>query len=94
MYGLPAVAVVGGGASDGIAEGVNGLIVRNDAVAFSEAVLSILGNESLAARLSDGAAKASRDRGVGAMTDRVLEVYEEAIGRHQQIVPRNQFAWI
>jgi 1,2-diacylglycerol 3-alpha-glucosyltransferase len=94
MYGLPAVAVVGGGASDGISEGANGLIVRNDPVAFSEAVLSVLRNESLAARLSDGAAKASRDRSVGAMTDRVLEVYEEAIGRHQQIVPRNQFAWI
>jgi 1,2-diacylglycerol 3-alpha-glucosyltransferase len=94
MYGLPSVAIVGGGASDGIEEGVNGLIVRNDPLAFADAVLSVLHQESLAARLAEGAARSSRDRGVGVMTDRVLDVYREAIGLRGQTVSRNQFAWI
>jgi len=93
MYGLPAVAVIGGGASDGIEEGVNGLIVRNDPQAFADAVLSVLHSESLAARLAEGANRASRDRGVGAMTDRVLNVYHEAIGNYERVAPGSNFAW-
>jgi glycosyltransferase involved in cell wall biosynthesis len=93
MYGLPAVAVIGGGASDGIEEGVNGLIVRNDPQAFADAVLSVLHSESLAARLADGANRASRDRSVGAMTDRVLNVYDEAIGNYERVAPGSNFAW-
>ena len=78
-YGLPAVAVTGGGASEGIVEGENGFIVRNDAAAFAEEVLHVLGQENLHARLSDGAVKSVRRQGTDAMCDRVVEVYRQAI---------------
>ena len=94
MYGLPAVAIAGGGASEGIEEGVNGLIVRNDASEFSSAVIRVMNNEALASRLTEGAARASRDRSVGAMADRVVQVYHEAIGDAQPTPESKKLAWI
>jgi len=78
-YGLPAVAVLGGGASEGIADGVNGFTVKNDAAAFAEAVLRITADEILQAKLSEGALKTSRNLGTDAMIDKVIEVYRSVI---------------
>lgn len=87
-YGLPAVAVTGGGASEGIEEGVNGYVVKNDAHTFAEQVLQVTSDETALAMLSDGALKASRLAGTDSMCDRVVEVYREVIRTHQNLPVR------
>lgn len=87
-YGLPAVAVTGGGASEGIEEGVNGYVVKNDAHTFAEQVLQVTSDETALAILSDGALKASRLAGTDSMCDRVVEVYREVIRNHQGLPER------
>lgn len=82
-YGLPAVAVTGGGASEGIEEGVNGYVVKNDAHTFAEQVLQVTSDETALAMLSDAALRASRMSGSDSMCDRVIEVYREVIRVHQ-----------
>lgn len=78
-YGLPAVAVVGGGASAGIEEGENGFVVRNDPEAFADSVLSVLRNDALHAKLTDGAIRSVREHGTAEMALKVLAVYRSAI---------------
>lgn len=87
-YGLPAVAVTGGGASEGIEEGVNGFVVKNDAHTFAEQVLQVTSDETSLAMLSDGAVRASRMSGNDSMCDRVIEVYREVIRAHQSLPER------
>jgi 1,2-diacylglycerol 3-alpha-glucosyltransferase len=78
-YGLPAIAVIGGGASAGIEEGVNGFVVKNDAATFAETVLQVLGDETLHTRLSDGASRSVRAHGTGEMADRMVQIYREVL---------------
>jgi 1,2-diacylglycerol 3-alpha-glucosyltransferase len=78
-YGLPAIAVVGGGASAGIHEDQNGYVVKNEPLAFAETVLKVLEDEQLHARLSEGAARSVRDQGIGAMAEKVTDVYRKVI---------------
>jgi 1,2-diacylglycerol 3-alpha-glucosyltransferase len=78
-YGVPAVAVVGGGASAGIVEGENGFIVRNDPHSFAERVLTVMADDRLHARLGDGASQFVRLHGATEMTDKVLEVYRRVL---------------
>lgn len=78
-YGVPAVAVAGGGASAGIVEGENGFTVRHDAGEFAERVVSLLADDVLMAKLSEGATQFVREHGTGEMTDRVLEVYRKVL---------------
>ena len=82
MYGLPAVAALGGGASAPIEHGVNGFVVRNEAAMLADAVGEALMDESRYAMLSDGAARAARSFGVEAMGDSVLSVYRRVIAEH------------
>ena len=84
-YGVPAVAVAGGGASAGIVEGVNGYTVRNDATAFAERVVSSLADDMLMAKLSEGASQFVRMHGTTEMTDKVLEVYAKVLHRPTHI---------
>lgn len=79
-FGLPAVAVAGGGASDSIVEGVNGFVVRNDAADLGGAILKTVQNEDLLARLSAGASRTVRNYTARDMAERVADVYREAIG--------------
>lgn len=79
LYGLPAVAVVGGGASESILDGENGFVVRNDVARFAEQTLDILADDVLYARLSVGALESVRDKTLEAMAQRVVGVYREAI---------------
>jgi 1,2-diacylglycerol 3-alpha-glucosyltransferase len=82
-YGLPAVAVVGGGAGEGIEEGINGFTVKNDPATFAARVLEVMSDEDLLADLSDGAVRTSRAVGTASMCDRVVEVYRQVIQSHQ-----------
>ena len=80
-YGVPAVAVAGGGASAGIVEGHNGYTVRNDPRAFAERVVTTLADDRLMAKLSEGAVQFVRLHGATEMTDKVLEVYANVMAR-------------
>jgi 1,2-diacylglycerol 3-alpha-glucosyltransferase len=79
-YGLPAVAVDGGGAADFIREGENGFIVKNDPEDFAAAILRISRDESLRERLAKGAAQTVRRYTAADMVREVVAVYRSAIG--------------
>lgn len=78
-YGLPAVAVIGGGASEGIEHEVNGCTVKNDAASFAAEVLRVVSDGELLDRLSQGANRTSRSDDTLAMCDRMIEVYRQAM---------------
>lgn len=80
-YGLPAVAVTGGGASEGIQDTVNGFAVKNDPESFADRVLDILEDEALYTWLSEGALRTTRNLGTEATCDKVVEVYRQTIGK-------------
>lgn len=75
-FGVPAVAVHGGGASDSIINDENGYVVANNPAQFAETVLRILGNPALHGRLSEGARKSVRRWTMDDMCEAILEVYE------------------
>lgn len=80
-YGLPAVAVMGGGAGDSIVHGENGYVVRNSVDSFARAVTRVLSSEDEHAKLSAGALRTVRSHTADGMTERVVEVYRQALGR-------------
>jgi len=82
-YGLPAVAVTGGGASEGIEDGVNGFAVKNDPETFARQVIEVLHDEQLHASLSSGALRSVRETGIEAMAAKVVEVYRGVIAERQ-----------
>ncbi len=84
-HGLPCVAISGGGASLSIEEGVNGCVVRNEVEAFASTVLSVLGDDDLYARLSEGATRSGREYGTGKMAERIVEVYRQAIAQRDPV---------
>jgi glycosyltransferase involved in cell wall biosynthesis len=81
-YGLPCICVGGGGASAGVEDGENGFIVRNEAEGFAEAVLTVLGDDRLHARMSDHAARSVRLNGTPEMCEKVVDVYRQVIESH------------
>ncbi|MEA2553462.1 MAG: 1,2-diacylglycerol 3-alpha-glucosyltransferase, partial [Fimbriimonadaceae bacterium] len=83
-YGVPAVAVAGGGASAGIVEGENGFTVKNDAAAFADKVLEVMSDDVLLARLSEGAVRFVRMHGTAEMADDVLQVYARVLGHKER----------
>ncbi|BBO22701.1 MAG: glycosyl transferase [Chthonomonadaceae bacterium] len=89
-YGLPAVAVTGGGASECIESGVNGIVVRNDPVEFADAVLEVLADERAHSELSANAAKAARTTSATEMADRILEVYRGVLSIPAKVAPSGQ----
>ena len=78
-YGLPAVVVNGGGAGASVVDDVNGLLVRNDSEQMAESILTILNDEQLAAKLSDGALRTGREYSVASMAERAVDVYRSVI---------------
>ena len=82
-YGLPAVAILGGGASEGIEDGVNGFAVKNDAPTFAQEVLRVVRDPELLDALSHGASKSSRNADSDAMCERVVAVYREVIAARE-----------
>jgi glycosyltransferase involved in cell wall biosynthesis len=83
-YGLPTVAVMGGGASDSIVDGENGLIVRNDAGEMSRAIQTVLQDDALMGSLSAGAQRTVRGHTASGMTEQVVEVYREVLKRRNK----------
>jgi len=92
-YGLPAIAVAGGGASASIVDGVNGFVVKNDAEAFAQTTLSVLHNDVLHAKLSDQALKSVRNQGVPQMCDEVVGVYRSVIEKKLELSKYASYAW-
>lgn len=82
-YGLPALCVAGGGAGASVEDGVNGFIVRNDPRDFAGAVLKVLTEDELYARLSEGASRTVRLSGATEMGARVVGVYREVIAQRE-----------
>ncbi|MBL8060263.1 MAG: glycosyltransferase [Chthonomonas sp.] len=78
-YGLPSVVVQGGGASSAIENGVNGIIVGNDATQLSNAVVSLLEDEGYYSAISKEASRSARTYSTRDMTEDVLTVYDQAI---------------
>lgn len=94
-YGLPAVAVSGGGASALIEEDTNGFVARNDPLEFSDLVMRVMEDERIYTRLSEGALKTSRQYGMAEMCQRVVDTYRRAIdGQKQEATPVGAHAWI
>lgn len=81
QYGLPAITVDGGGASEAIVQGENGFATRNDDTSLAESVLQILKDDDLYGRLCQGAERIAKLNTTEAMCGRVLEVYRLAIDR-------------
>lgn len=78
-YGMPAVAVFGGGAGETIVPDLNGYTVKNEPIEFADTVLNVLNDEHLYARLSQGALQTVRERGSEAMVQSVVDVYRKAM---------------
>ncbi len=74
-YGLPAVAVTGGGASEGIEPGRNGYVVKNDPETFADRILELLADDELFEAFSEEALRLQSLQGPERMCDQVLEVY-------------------
>ena len=79
QYGIPAVAVDGGGATEAIIPGENGFATKNDETSLADQVLQILRDETLYARLCAGAEQSAKLNTTSVMCDRVLDVYRAAI---------------
>lgn len=79
-HGLPAVLVNGGGAAAAVRDGVNGLVVRNDAEALAEKLLEVTADPDLYARLSREAHQSVRAFATHDMTEKVLGVYARTLG--------------
>lgn len=78
-FGVPAIAVTGGGASEAIEEGYNGFVVKNEPAAFASAVLTVLNDDALSAKLAEGAKATARKYGPEAMAEAVLQVYRQVL---------------
>jgi len=80
--GLPVVATQVGALVELIEPGETGLLVpRGDARALAEALLTLLKDQGLAARLgAGGRARAERDFSAARTAQRVSEVYLELVG--------------
>lgn len=80
QYGLPTVAVHGGGASESIIDRENGLIVKNDSDLLGDAILECLKDEELLFQIQQGVKKTAREGSIEIMVDKILAVYYEALG--------------
>ena len=78
-YGLPAIAVSGGGASAAIVDGLNGFVVKNDPSDFAQVTLKVLSTDGLYARLSEQAIQSVRSQGVSQMCQDVVSVYRQVM---------------
>jgi len=92
-YGLPAIAVAGGGASASIVDGSNGFIVKNDPDAFAQMALSLLHNDVLYARLSEQALRSVRNQTVPQMCNEVVDVYRSVIQRNLEVSKYASHIW-
>ena len=90
QYGIPAVAVDGGGATEAISPGENGLTTKNDPSDLAIQVLTVLRDENLYAHLCAGAERSAKQNTTEIMCNRVLEVYRAAINHGRVYDERKQ----
>ena len=88
QYGIPAVAVDGGGATEAIVPGENGFATKNDETSLADQVLTILRDDKLYAHLCAGAERSAKLNTTEIMCERVLAVYRAAI--NQGAVPNER----
>ncbi len=77
--GLPVVAVDAGGPQSLVADGVSGLLRPSDAEALADAVLAVLSNDGLRARLIAGGLEHAATRTWDAATGRLVAGYRRAL---------------
>lgn len=75
----PAVSLRAPGFVDRIDDGVNGLLAEDRPGALGGAMARVLGDRSLRARLAEGAAAAAPRYTPGAVTDRMVQMYEDLL---------------
>jgi len=85
--GLPAVAVLGGGAPETIEHGVDGMVVADDAQEFARAVEEILRNPALRAKMSENALRSPARISPEEYVFRIERTYEEVLGAEKQKAP-------
>jgi glycosyltransferase involved in cell wall biosynthesis len=78
-YGLPAVVVQGGGASGAVVDGETGLLVRNNAEEFGRAVLRLLADDALHARMAVAARRSTIGATPRESAENVLAVYQSVL---------------
>jgi glycosyltransferase involved in cell wall biosynthesis len=79
-YGLPAVVVQGGGASQAVTDGVSGFIVPNNPDDMASHVLRLLDDDTLAASVSRAARHDGLNLTVGAMAGKIETLYHQVVG--------------
>jgi glycosyltransferase involved in cell wall biosynthesis len=77
--GTPCILVRGGGASETIIHGEDGLVVDQDACAFAEAVSRVLGDAEMHATMRAHCRRRALLHTPDAMTRRVIDVYVQAL---------------
>lgn len=79
-FGVPVAATNAGGIPEVIVHGESGLLAeRENPVALGDAIVTLLGDAALRARLADRARARSSEFSVERMTDRTIAVYEEVL---------------
>lgn len=79
LHRLPVVVVSGGGASETIVDGHNGLMARNDRMDFCQKMIEVLSSNESRDRLAEAGFHSQLPRSIPAMVDRVLQVYGQVI---------------
>ncbi len=77
--GLPVVAVDGSGTRDILRHGQQGYLVKNDAEAMAAAITKLLDSPERMHRFAEAALKRAQAFDITLMTDKLLDVYEQAI---------------
>jgi glycosyltransferase involved in cell wall biosynthesis len=77
--GTPVVATHGAGADDVLADSGAGVLVRADERIFANAVLTVLADRGQLESMRRAAREASQRYSIGEATERLLQVYEQAV---------------
>lgn len=78
-YGLPAVVMKGGGASDPVVNGVNGVVVGNDSESFAQACLKVLGETESERTYFEGALDTAEQYSLTKMIDKIESCYQRVL---------------
>jgi glycosyltransferase involved in cell wall biosynthesis len=81
--GLPVVAVRASGIEEVVVEGVSGLLVPEDPAAFAAAVIQVLVDADLAAKLAIGGREAASPLGSAVLVGRLVAAYRRARGERR-----------
>jgi 1,2-diacylglycerol 3-alpha-glucosyltransferase len=83
--GLPVVGIVGPGLSDTVEDGVDGLLTRNDAAAFSAQLTRLLLDAALRKRMGEAARRKSRQYSILDTSARVVEAYRRVLATPRRL---------